>query len=98
MADDGGAAPTRLLITVSRLRRRSLAGRWHVEGRVNPKDATESLEEPHKLLARRQLFETYCRFIMQEPRVSERCTLCQSALKHLRHSGSPMSAVKKTGI
>lgn len=47
---------------------------------------------------KRQLFETYCRSIMQEQRVSGRRMLCQSALKHLRHGGAPVTAVKKSGI
>lgn len=51
-----------------------------------------------KLLARRQLFGTYCRFIIQKQRVSGRSMLCQSVLKHLRHSSSVMKSVKKGQI
>lgn len=50
------------------------------------------------LLAWRQLFATYCRFIMQEQRVSGGSMLCQSILKHLCHSNSVMKSVKKRGI
>lgn len=64
-------------------------------------DETKSVTEKKKkkrLLARRQLFATYCRFIMQKQRVSGRSMLCQSVLKHLRHSGSVMKSVEKRRI
>lgn len=51
-----------------------------------------------RVLGGRQLFRTYCRFIIQEQWVSGRSMLCQSVLKHLRHSGSVMKSVKKRGI
>lgn len=47
---------------------------------------------------RRQLFRTYCIFIIHKQRVSGRSMLCQSVLKHLRHSSSVMKSVKKRGI
>lgn len=48
--------------------------------------------------ARRQMFVTYCRCIIQKLRVSGHSMLCQSVLKHLRHSSSVMKSVKKRGI
>lgn len=51
-----------------------------------------------KKLSRRQLFAAYCIFIMQEQRGSGRSMLCQSVLKHLRHSSSVMKSVEKRGI
>lgn len=51
-----------------------------------------------KKLSRRQLLAAYCIFIMQEQRGSGRSMLCQSVLKHLRHSSSVMKSVEKRGI
>lgn len=51
-----------------------------------------------KQLSRRQLLAAYCIFIMQEQRGSGRSMLCQSVLKHLRHSSSVMKSVEKRGI
>lgn len=40
---------------------------------------------------------TYCRSIIQKRRVSGHRMLCQSVLKHLRHTGSVMKSVKERG-
>lgn len=65
--------------------------------RQDLRDATKRLKKK-KLLARRQLFGAYCGFIIQRQRVSGHSMLCQSVLKHLRHSSSVMKSVKKRGI
>lgn len=61
-------------------------------------DATKKPWRKKKHLARRQLFRTYCRFIIHKQRVSGHSMLSQSVLKHLRHSGSVMKSVKKRRI
>lgn len=65
---------------------------------MRPKSFKKKEKKKGKVPLRRQLFGTYCRFIIQRQRVSGHSMLCQSVLKHLRHSGSVMKSVKKRGI
>lgn len=94
--------------TCCKFRNHRLVGGHHHEKQVNRLNYAgfktsrtgcdqKTLEEK-KHLARRQLFRTYCRFIIHKQRVSGHSMLCQSVLKHLRHSGSVMKSVKKRRI